>query len=169
MKLPCIDARNNFQNSPWADRLKLSHADFNYYCQSQTMHYDLVVSNPPFFVKSLKSSDHASSVARHDTSLTFLQLINGARKLLSELGRLAVIIPFDAFEDFRETARLSGFFLRRKTIVIPKIGRQPKRILLDFSFSRRYPDENELAILIAQDTYSEDFIGLTKDFYLNFA
>jgi len=84
--------------------------------------YDLLVSNPPYFEKSLKSADLASAVARHDTALTFLQLIAGARKLLSEFGGLAVIIPFDAFDNFRETARLSGFFLSRKTVVIPKIS-----------------------------------------------
>jgi tRNA1Val (adenine37-N6)-methyltransferase len=164
----CLDAKNNFEKSPWADRFKLFHTDFNHFSQSSPSHYDLVVSNPPFFEKSLKSADPASSAARHDLYLSFPQLITGAKSVLTELGRLAVIIPAGAFDDFRETARLSGFFLLRKTIVIPKIGKQTKRILLEFSLSRHFPDENELVILIDRDTYSEDFIGLTKDFYLNF-
>jgi tRNA1Val (adenine37-N6)-methyltransferase len=164
----CTDALHNFEKSTWVDRLKLFQADFNHFTQSCSLHYDLVVSNPPYFEKSLKSDDTASSAARHDLYLSFSQLISGAKNVLTGIGRLAVIIPAEAFDDFRETARLSGFFLCRKTIVIPKIGKEPKRILLEFSLSRHYPDENELVILIDRDTYSEDFIGLTKDFYLNF-
>ena len=121
-KEACKDASDNFRNSPWDGRLVLFPANFNDFCKSDSNQYDLIVSNPPFFKHSLKSADSASSMARHDVSLTFLQLISGAKKLLNKTGRLAVIIPMEAFDDFRETARLCGFYLSRKTVVIPKLS-----------------------------------------------
>jgi tRNA1Val (adenine37-N6)-methyltransferase len=163
----CEDALDNFRKSPWADRLVLHLADFNAYCNTDFIQYDLVVSNPPFFKGSLKSADTASSVARHDVSLSFSQLIAGAKKILKASGRLAVIIPIEAFDDFRETARLNGFYNSRKTVVIPKTGKAPKRVLLEFSVSAVYPTVDELVILLDKDHYSDAFKELTKEFYLN--
>ena len=162
----CLDARHNFQNSPWCERLALYSGDFNNFQESHTLSFDLVVCNPPFFKKSMKSSDPASSIARHDVSLTYEQLITGAKKLLTDHGRLAVILPIEVLDDFRETARLAGFYLSRKTTIIPKIGRPPKRVLLEFSVSATYPEASELVILLDPQTYSEKFIELTKEFYL---
>ncbi len=163
----CEDAKNNFQNSPWKERLILISEDFNQFSRRFVEKFDLVVSNPPYFKQSLRSKDQAASVARHDVSLSFLQLVRGAKAILTDSGRLAVIIPFEAFDDFRETARLSGFFMARKTLVIPKAGKAPKRVLLEFSVKPVYPVDDELVILKENGGYSDSFISLTKDFYLN--
>ncbi|MCK9414510.1 MAG: methyltransferase [Prolixibacteraceae bacterium] len=166
-KNACRDALHNFQNSPWGERLALYSSDFNDFQKSHAISFDLVVCNPPFFKKSMKSSDPASSIARHDVSLSFEQLITGAKKLLTSQGRLAVILPIEVLDDFRETARLAGFYLSRKTTVIPKVGKPPKRVLLEFSVLATYPESDELVILIDQQRFSENFIELTREFYLN--
>lgn len=163
----CADALNNFRKSPWNDRLELHNVDFNEYCRIATGKFDLIVSNPPYFKQSLKSADHAASVARHDVTLSFEQLIDGAKKLLDVDGRLAVILPFETYDDFRETARLAGFYLARKTSVIPKVGRTPKRVLLEFSVKQVYPHSDELVILMEDGSYSDPFLKLTNSFYLN--
>ncbi len=164
----CVDAQNNFQNSPWKERLNLISEDFNQFRCHCDEKFHLVVSNPPYFKQSLRSADLAESVARYDVSLSFSQLITGAKAVLTVAGRLAVILPFEAFDDFRETARLAGFYLSRKTLVIPKAGRKPKRVLLEFSVLPVYPVVDELVILQEDGNYSAQFITLTKDFYLNF-
>jgi tRNA1Val (adenine37-N6)-methyltransferase len=107
-------------------------------------------------------------MARHDVTLTFLQLIKGAKRMLSDSGRLAVIVPAEAFDDFRESARLEGFYLSRKTTVIPKSDRPAKRILLEFSLNPCYPEISELVILKGEKLFSDDFMALTREFYLNF-
>ena len=164
----CSDADINFRSCPWKDRLTLHSNDFMQFHTSGMPPYDLIVSNPPFFKNALRSADHSSSVARHDVTLTFEQLIAGAKKLLTPQGRLAVIIPADAFDDFRGMARLTGFYLARKTLVMPRTGKTPKRLLLEFSVRPCYPVMDELAILLHDDQYSDSFIVLTRQFYLNF-
>ena len=164
----CKDALHNFRNSSWADRLALFSGDFNVFQESHSLQYDLIVSNPPFFKKSLRSAEMSSSVARHDVSLSFQQVITGSKRLLNEAGRLAVIIPFEELDDFREMARLEGFYFCRKTSVVPKTGKPPKRVLLEFSVAPAYPEISELVILQGRDIYSESFVQLTKEFYLNF-
>jgi len=163
----CKDAQHNFRNSSWTDRLTLYPQDFNIFQETHSLQFDLIVSNPPYFKKSLRSVKMASSVARHDVSLSFQQIISGSKRLLNEIGRLAVILPSTALDDFRETARLEGFYLCRKTNVVPRTGKPPKRVLLEFSLTPVYPVVDELVLLQGQIQYSERFIELTKDFYLD--
>lgn len=161
------DAIRNFQDSKWKERLSLTHGDFCHLPENGNV-FDLIISNPPFFRNSLRSPSHASSIARHDVTLTFEKLIESAFKLLRPKGRLAVIIPAESFDDFRGTARLAGFYLSRKTLVIPKTGKPPKRVLLEFSVMPCYPVEEELVILRDDHQYSDEFLSLTSEFYLNF-
>lgn len=164
-ELACEEAKFNFEQSAWSDRLHIYHSDFQLFAAMPCEPYDLIVSNPPFFVNSLKTTNVALAVARHDHMLTFNQLIIGARKLLSNVGRLCVIIPFSSCVEFRESARLSGFYLRQQTIVIPKSGRVPKRVMLEFTAQPGYPVENEFAVLDENGFYTEPYKKLTAPFY----
>lgn len=163
--LACEEAKYNFEHSAWTDRLQIFHSDFLNYTGSSAESYDLIVSNPPFFINSMKTCDPALAVARHNDALSFGQLILGARKLLSDSGRLCVIIPFTSCVEFRETARLAGFCLRQQTHVIPKTGKAPKRVLLEFTIEKGYPIENEITILDENGLYSSAFKALTAPFY----
>ena len=156
------EAKFNFEQSPWSDRLKVYNSDFQVFANSPSEPYDLIISNPPFFINSLKTKNEALSVARHNDLLSFDQLIIGAGKLLSNTGRLCIIIPFTSSVDFRESARMAGFYLRQQTQVIPKLGRSPKRILLEFTVEQGYPSENELVILDENGDYTDAYKTLTS-------
>jgi len=164
-ELACEEAKFNFDHSPWSNRLKVFNTDFQIFSDFPTEPYDLIVSNPPFFVNSLKTKNAAFSVARHNDVLTFDQLVACAHKLLNNTGRLCVIIPFTSCEEFRGCARLAGFYLRQQTQVIPKYGRTPKRVLLEFTVQPGYPINNELVILDGDGYYTGDYKALTAPFY----
>lgn len=164
-ELACEEAKFNFEQSLWSDQLKVFNGDFQAFANLPNEPYDLIVSNPPFFVNSLKTQNAALSVARHNDMLTFDQLTTGARKLLSSTGRLCVIIPFEACVEFSGCARLAGFYLKQQTAVIPKTGRAPKRVLLEFTVLPGYPITNELVILNEDGYYTGDYKKLTAPFY----
>ena len=159
------EANYNFEQSKWSNRLKVFHAGFQEFSDTTSEHYDLIVSNPPFFINSLKSKDFALSVARHNDLLSFNQLVSGSRRLLNSNGRLCVIIPFPSWVEFKESARLSGLYLRQHTMVIPKLGRAPKRVLMEFSLDACYPVNNELVVLDEDGNYTEAYKKLTAPFY----
>ena len=164
-ELACAEAKFNFEQSPWSDRLRVLHSDFHLFASVPCESYDLIISNPPFFVNSLKTRNEALAVARHCDLLSFSQIILGARKLLSRSGRLCVIIPFTSCVEFRETARLSGFYLSHQTNIIPKSGRAPKRVLLEFTIQPGYPVEDGLTILDENGDYAQNYKTLTAPFY----
>lgn len=161
----CEEARFNFEQSGWSNRLHIYHSDFHPFADLSHESYDLIVSNPPFFINSLKTKNEALSIARHNDMLSFNQLVSGARKLLNSSGRLCVIIPFGSCTEFRESARLAGFYLRNQTNVIPKSGTAPKRVLLEFTLQPNYPTINELAILDENSVYTNNYKSLTSPFY----
>ncbi len=128
--------------------------------------YDLIVSNPPFFEKSLKSPDLNRSLARHNDSLSFESLIVKTVDLLSPEGKFAVIIPYDLFQVFDEIAYNNNLKLRQKTMVRPKPETPFKRVLAAYSVEEVGVDEKELVIEISRHVYSEGYFELTREFYL---
>jgi tRNA1Val (adenine37-N6)-methyltransferase len=152
----------------WRDRLHVFHTDFQSFANGTNGPYDLIVSNPPFFINSLKTRNAALAVARHNDILNFSQLVLGARKLLNNEGRLCIIIPSASSVEFREIARLAGFYLRNQTMIIPKTGRAPKRVLMEFGVQPCYPLDNVIVVLDENGFYTADYKTLTASFYLAF-
>ncbi|MCE1199447.1 MAG: methyltransferase [Marinilabiliales bacterium] len=162
------EAARNFANAPSRDRLAIHCGDFNHFASICGKKYDLIVSNPPFFSKAIKSDNPAVSLARHDDALSFSQLLAGSKRLLGSSGRLAVILPSASFDEFRELARLDGFYLKHKTGVVPVRGGAEKRIMLEYSVVPCYPDLDQLVLREADRQYTTEYMALTADFYLSF-
>jgi tRNA1Val (adenine37-N6)-methyltransferase len=162
------EASLNFNGSLWKDRLRIYSRDFKDFGDQNPVRYDLIVSNPPFFINSLKTPDLSTAIARHDISLSYEQLIARSVLLLQTHGRLCVIIPSENLDIFRETARLNGFYLKRRTDVITILGKAPRRVLLEFSLIPTLPLIDQLVLRNTNTDFSEEFIKLTSPYYLNF-
>jgi tRNA1Val (adenine37-N6)-methyltransferase len=154
----------NFYISPFQVRSNVILGDFLDYFPEKK--YDLIVSNPPFFVDSLKSPDQQRTLARHTGDLPFDKLIWKSSELLSDAGRLSLIFPVQEWNVIQSVAERYGLYLRRKTEVRPVENRPPKRILVEYSKQKGDVSENELVIEQAHKVYSKEFIALMKDYYL---
>ncbi|MDR0413039.1 MAG: methyltransferase [Dysgonamonadaceae bacterium] len=159
----CEQSAVNFGNSPFAARLKIHRVDFNAYFPA--VRYDLIVSNPPYFARSLKSPDAGRCVARHAEKLSFEDLFGKSAALLTGKGRLSLILPADTFDRIQSIAGENNLFLRRKTTVRPHAASPPKRILLEYSKEKTQPEEDELLIEKAPRVYSDEYRALTSDYY----
>lgn len=160
-------ATDNFENSDFVDRLFCFHAGLDEFIDDPEDEYDLIVSNPPFFVEDFKSTDDARNLARFLDALPFEQLIEAADLLLSENGIFALIIPFKEEENF---IKLAGEYdlnpikitRVRGTFTTPII-----RSLLAFKRSEMPAlIADEIIIEIFRHNYTDDYIDLVKDFYL---
>jgi tRNA1Val (adenine37-N6)-methyltransferase len=161
------EAKINFEQSPWRERLEIFHCDYNSFSNEKEQLYDLIVCNPPFFIDSLRNSDPQLAKARHNESLTFSQLIQGSVKILKDTGRLTVILPSESFDEFRENARLQGFYLHQQTQIFTKPGRPASRVLLEFSLLPDYPQTGEIYIHNHDGQITEQYRELTGPYYLN--
>jgi tRNA1Val (adenine37-N6)-methyltransferase len=160
----CVE---NFEASPWGDRLFCYHASLDDFMEEWEEEYDLIVSNPPFYTEDYTSGDAQRDAARFTTSLPFQDLLEASGIILSENGVLAVIIPFKEEANFVALAQEEGLFPFKATRVKGTPESPVKRSLL--AFSRHKTDSittDELIIETARHQYTEAYIELTRDFYL---
>ncbi len=158
-------ARANFDNSPWAERLQVAQTAVQEF--SPTEKYDLIISNPPYFIDSLLPPDAKRSTARHTHDLTFEELDNAVCRLLSESGKFALILPVTEFEKY---LALTQLHLVRRCDVCPIEGGAVKRIMGEFA--KQPTTETKLETIAIErgkrGDYTDDYRALTKDFYLKF-
>ena len=180
-------AVDNFENSPWNDRLFCFHAGLDEfvdqpeddpspenYRDELAQQYDLIVCNPPFYSEDYKSSNDQRDLARFQDAMPFEDLIKAAALLLSENGIFSVIIPFKEESTFLAIAAAYELFPVKITRVKGTPTSEIKRSLLAFSRNalpagrKETPNFSidELIIETARHIYTPEYIALTKDFYL---
>lgn len=161
-------ALENVSDSPWSERIKIESISLQDFLQQTNLRFDLIVSNPPYFNKSLKNPDAQRSLARHTDSLSYADLIHATSDLLTASGRLSVILPAMEGEYFIRQAELSGLHCTKKTKVIPRLGAVEKRVLLEFSKEKKEYKEDSLWIeMEKRHEYSDAFKALTEAYYLD--
>ncbi|NRS89758.1 tRNA1Val (adenine37-N6)-methyltransferase [Flavobacterium sp. 7E] len=160
-------AVDNFENSPWSDRLFCFHAGLDEFIEEPEDEYDLIVSNPPFYSEDYKTDSEQRDLARFQDALPFEDLLEAADLLLSENGIFAVIIPFKEEEKFLALAKEMELYPIKITHVKGTPTSEIKRSLLAFSRNEiaDFPID-ELTIEISRHNYTPEYIALTKDFYL---
>lgn len=159
-------ATDNFENSPWNDRLFCFHAGLDEFMDEPEDEYDLIVSNPPFYTDTYKSDNTQRDMARFEDALPFEDLVEAADLLLSENGIFAVIIPFKEEERFVQLALDFELYPLKITRVKGTPTSEIKRTLLAFSRIQQSTLVDELTIELARHHYTPEFTELTKDFYL---
>lgn len=159
----CVD---NFEFSPWGDRLFCYHASLEEFVDDIEDQYDLIISNPPFYSEDYKTEDSQRDLARFSDAMPFNHLIEGVSKLLSEKGIFSVIIPFKEEMVFIELAASFSLYPNRLLRIKGHSTSEFKRSLIEFSFSESELKIDNLIIEKERHQYTEKYTNLTKDFYL---
>lgn len=161
------EASENFALSPWANRLNAIKTSLQDYSSHTPYRYDLIVSNPPYFIGAHPAPSEARNVARHmDGSLSIEDLADCVIRLLTPSGRFCVILPYMEGVKFMEYAESKGLFANHLTKVKTKVEKQEKRMMMEFELVRKAVTEEELVIQEEDLTYTQQYVDLTKDFYL---
>ena len=158
-------ARDNVAASPWSDRVIVEECAVQDFVSD--LKFDLIVSNPPYFVDSQKCPDGSRNTARHTDTLSFSELMKAAERLLAPDGRFAVIVPA---ESAMSVIAAGNMHLVRRCDVRTKPSAQPKRVMLEFSPRFEGAALRE-ELTIGDGTnggYSPEYVALTRDFYLKF-
>lgn len=160
-----VQACENVRLSPFSDRVVVHH--YNIMKFNDTIGFDAIVSNPPYFVDSLTCPDNQRTTARHTVSLTYEGLMKQAFRLLKDDGTFSVVIPSDSRPGIEAAACLEGFFMTRVCLVKTTPRKQTKRQLIEF---KKHPGIElvieEGVIEEAPNIRSEWYQQLTKDFYI---
>jgi len=160
---------HNFENSPWGDRLFCYHADFKEFVAEMDESYDLIISNPPFFTPSQTQAllSEERQKAQFSDSLPFELLLDGAEKLLADNGQFAVVLPYQYHREFVQLAATKKLYVNREMQVRGNLEAPLKRSFLQFGRDKvAAVDCRELVIETERHHYTDEYIELTRDFYL---
>lgn len=157
-------ATENVFRSPWADRIKVICHDFQTYNPENK--FELIVSNPPYFVDAMKCPDEQRCMARHASGLNYISLFRKSARLLTEEGMISIIIPSEAEKMVMDAAWDSRLFPSHRMLVFTRPRKPCRRILLAFSFQEKECVQESLCIETEHNEYTAEYIALTKDFYL---
>lgn len=151
----------NFQLSPFSSRLETKVQDFKTFRSLEK--YDLIVSNPPFFLENNSEKDR---VARQRVHLDFFELFQGAKDNLSTEGRLSLIVPFESKREILDAAKNFGFFLER-IVEIKGIEKGPVvRLIMEFRLFDTATEKELLTLEEQPRKYTKEYLELTRDFHV---
>lgn len=164
------EAKENFQNSPWDDRLKAIQIDLETFSNDNLTPYDLIISNPPYFNQSITSPNQQRNIARNANLLTFETLIIIVKRLLAPNGDLWLILPTEEFRKFSATATAHLLGCSQRIDISHRLGETPVLTVSHWKhFSENLVHRISTRSMYDQNhQYSEDFKALTQDFYPKF-
>ena len=157
-------AAGNFNNSKWQRRLNLIHTDFNNFHAGKK--YDVIISNPPYFDEQYENPDSQRNMARHTATLSLKTLIKKSKKLLKDDGNIQLILPADKLSQLHQIIEQEKLYLNKICYVKGHKNTKIKRILVKISGLYTKPEEQQLIIEKSRHNYTDDYIYLTRDFYL---
>ena len=172
-------ARENVAHSPFARRIKVVQADVRDFVPTASEAFgnagapvaenafDCILCNPPFFTEDTLPDNSSRALARNAAMLSFDELLQAVRRLLSADGEFHVILPVAEAKPFVDKALLLGFCVTRQCLVRTVVSKPPRRSLLSFSRSGgiNYA-ASELVLQNPDGSRSADYSALMKNFYL---
>jgi len=163
-------ATENVSGSSYKNQINVVNKAFQEYWRASKEKFDLIVSNPPYFVDSLKSNDTTRSTARHADALPFNELIEGVNGILSEGGKFCVILPKKEAEFFCKLAEQKNLYLSKLLRVRNSPDKEEdKRHIMQFEFGKHHFTEDILHIRTGHPLeYSPEYKQLTMDYYMHF-
>lgn len=163
-------ARLNVAESIYSSKVDVIHSSFQDLVKTCSQKFNLIVTNPPYFIDSLKNSNETRSTARHTDLLSFEDLLNGVKKLLDQKGKFCLILPKNEASLFREMAQGKGLYLSKLLRIRTRMEKDSeKRHLMQFEFKES--EFSESTLVIESDShrnYTQEYKDLTKDYYLKF-
>lgn len=161
-----IDLHQNISMSKWKDRIAVFEGNLAQFEQTSPSPFESIISNPPYFIESQGASNSGRTEARHQNSLTSLNIVQFTQKFLSQSGSLHVIFPSDQKMKWIHEAKTCGLSPARICNIKPTKDIEAKRTMISFVKTKPTPIEESLFIEVSRHVYSPEYTELTKAFYL---
>jgi len=161
-------AQDNFNHSPWANRINLHHKSIQEYAFSSLLPYDVIVCNPPFFEEHLKAEDPKENTAWHSNDLERKALFNLIKKLLHSEGRAWILLSAHALGDTDKLATQEGLFEAERIRIHERSDKKDTRVIIVYASKPTEKSVREFTIRKDDGNYTSDFTQLLQEYYLNF-
>ena len=161
-------AKDNADSSPWKERINVINADVKSFRFDQK--YDLIISNPPFYEKEIRSSKDTKNIAHHSNELKLEELLEIIKSNLSNTGCFYLLLPYKRNEEVKKLFKDHQLYIEKILFVRQSTKHDYFRIMLKGKLHQEENKEtefDEMSIRNESQQYTDDFATLLKDYYLN--
>lgn len=130
-------AVENFENSPWSDRLYCYHTSIQEFADEIDETYDFIIANPPYFEVNKASDVNHRMIARQTHLLNHKTLLSVSQKLLHDNGHCAFSLPYAVEDAFAALAKEYGLNVYDVLRLRDKIDTPIVRSFLHLGFGDR--------------------------------
>lgn len=156
----------NFTNSPWGERLSVFQGD--YFCYQFQKKYDLIFSNPPYYLDGLPAENEILNRTKHSNQIDVSKFFDQVNLALTSEGKFWIIFPYSNINFYLKKACEKGFFPSQIIAIHSKITKRNTRAIICFQRDKlEYPIHCEFTIRTNENKYSADYVKLTRDFHWN--
>ena len=159
-------AKENFNNSPWKERLNVHNEPIQKFAKSINKKYDVIICNPPFYENDLKSENKQRNLALHSDALSLEELISIVGFLLEKNGSFFCLLPFHRTKYFEELLVNKKLCVKEKVFIKQTLKHNYFRTIF---WIDRFPSEltqSEIVIMNNENEYSKRFKELLREYYL---
>lgn len=161
-----IDAEKNILESPFKERISLIHSAIQAYNTDKK--YDLIVSNPPFYVNQLKSPKLSTNYARHSEAINNNELMNAINKLLKPTGSLWLMLPPTQMQSIEKEASKYSLYSQARYFIKPNLAKPVFRVITEYKFTLPKNVYEQEILIYENNNYSPIFAQFLRDYYLIF-
>lgn len=168
-KLAVEQARDNADASPWKDRIHIKQGDVKSTTKTALEKFDVIVSNPPFYEREIRSASGNKNIAHHSEHLTLQELLEIIRNNLAANGTFYLLLPYKRNEEIKILFNDHQLQIAEIMFVRQSVTHDYFRIMLKGKINYNESEEtefNEMAITDGKQQYTHEFISLLKDYYL---
>lgn len=159
-------AEDNFLKSSFSERMHCFHQDVLTW--DIDLYFDLIVSNPPFFINALKNPDQRKSMARHGNMAFFDGLLRFTSDHLTASGKLQIVVPFEAKDWLKTLAHGYGLLITEQIDIRSFADSPVIRSILVFSRQDKATACKELIIYDKPQVYSAAYKRILTPYFLAF-
>ncbi len=163
-----LEAKQNAAFSPWSQRIRFQCVSLQDFQKTSPEKFDCIVCNPPYFEQSLKSPFAHKNLSKHTDTLSYKELLQGVSQLLSSEGVFYVILPSQNYDKWLQICHQEKLYVSRCCFVKSISHKKHNRVMCAVVKFKTNTKFETLCIREDKDTYSSDYIQLTKEFYLKF-
>jgi tRNA1Val (adenine37-N6)-methyltransferase len=159
-------AKENINASPWKDRIDVLEGDVKDHTFSEK--FDIIISNPPFYEKELRSKTDRKNIAHHSENLTLKELLNIIKGNLNPDGNFFLLLPYKRNEEIKKLLKDHQLHVSKMIFASQSIKHEYFRIFLkgNLTAEQKETEFDEISIWDENQQYTPAFNSLLKEYYL---
>jgi tRNA1Val (adenine37-N6)-methyltransferase len=159
-------AAENFDSSPWKERLNVYNNSIQQFAKSINKKYDVIICNPPFYENDLKSENKQRNLALHSDALNLEELISIVDVLLEKNGNFFCLLPYHRTKYFEELLVKNKLCVKEKVFIKQTPRRNYFRSMFWIDRNAKNFNQSEIIIMDDKNEYSDAFKDLLTDYYM---